>query len=240
MDTQNKKLKRPTLSKLVQEYIKEYVVDNDLRQGDAIPSEGQIAEDLGISRSSVREGVRALESLGIIEVRHGNGLFVRETNFDAVLKILSYNIMFETSTLLELLHLRRLLESSIISKVVKKINENNLEECRQILMKWEKNLDNNLPFSEQDRLFHKILYRVAGNKLFTNLADVFWVAYRKAESETIPIARSGQSILEHHRRILEAVEDRDAELAKQLMFEHFQEIEERLKSALKKNNVEDI
>ncbi len=50
---------------------------NKLRSGDALPSEGRIAKELGISRNSVREAVKALESLGVLEVRHGNGLFVR-------------------------------------------------------------------------------------------------------------------------------------------------------------------
>lgn len=209
--TETKKLERPVLSKLVQEHIKDYIVNHNLRPGDALPPEGQIAKDLGISRGSVREAARALESLGILEVRHGNGLFVREINFDGVLKVLSYSLMFEPSTLLYLLQIRRSLESNIIPEVVQRIQAEGLENCRQILSEWEAKLAADMTFSEQDRLFHQTLYRVIGNKLLANLVDVFWVAYRNAEAKTIPAARSGQSILEHHREILEAVEDRDVE-----------------------------
>ncbi len=233
-----RKLGRPVLSKLVQDYIRDYIVAHKLRPGDALPAEGQIAKYLEIGRSSVREAVRALESLGVLEVRHGNGLFVRGLNFDAVLTVLSYSVMFEPSALLDLLRIRKLLESSIIPEIIHRIQASELEKCWQTLAEWEANLSDDLPYSEQDRLFHQMLYQVMDNQLLVDLAGVFWVAYRNAEVNTIPAAREGRSILEHHREILQAVEAKDVGLAQRLMADHFQEGEERLKLALA--NVSDV
>lgn len=227
-----KKLRRPVLSKLIQDYIQDYIVDHKLSPGDPLPSEGWIAEELGVSRASVREAVRALESLGTLKVLHGSGIFVRKINFDAVLKILSYNIISDPSALLDLLSIRRILESGIIPEVVQKIQEKDLEECRRILSKWEENLAAGSLFNEQDRFFHQTLYRVIENQLLLNLVDVFWIAYRNAEAETFPAARLGQNVFKHHQEILQAIEARDARLAQRLMFEHFQEGEEFLKSVL--------
>ncbi len=79
--------KRQTVSEVVQHYIRDYIVEHKLHPGDQLPPEGDIAETLEVSRVSVRESVKILQALGIVEVRHGNGLFVRGLNFDALLEI---------------------------------------------------------------------------------------------------------------------------------------------------------
>ena len=222
---------RPVLWKLARDYIRDYIVNHKLRSGDALPSEGQIAKDLGISRSSVREAVRALESLGVLDVRHGNGLFVRGLNYDAVLTFLSYSVMFEPSALLDLLRVRKLVESGIMPEVVRRIQPDELDKCRQIFTEWEANLNAGLPYSEQDRLFHQMLYQVAGNQMLADLADVFWIAYRNAEANTIPAARKGMSVLARHREILQAIEAKDVDQAQELIAGD-RELEERLELAL--------
>ena len=62
------------LNRVIQDQIKQYITENKLESGDLLPPEGQLAIDLGVSRGSVREAIKALESLGIVEVRHGDGV----------------------------------------------------------------------------------------------------------------------------------------------------------------------
>jgi DNA-binding FadR family transcriptional regulator len=223
---------RPVVSNSVRDYIKNYILDQGLQPGDVLIPEGQIASDMGVGRSSVREAVKSLESLGILEVKHGAGLYVREMNFDALMEVLSYNASLEPSTLLELLSIRELIEINKIQEVTQKIQPDELDSCQKILDEWKAKLSADLPYNDQDRLFHQTLHRVLGSRLLVNLTDAFWIVYRKAEERTIPACRSGWSILEYHQEILNAVKERNAELAKNLMDEHFQEIEERLKMAL--------
>src|SRR5215471_3539788 len=78
-----KALKRTPLLHQIQEEIKGYVIRNNLRPGDPLPSEGDLARQLGIGRNSVREAVKSLEVLGILEARAGSGLFVKSFSFDA-------------------------------------------------------------------------------------------------------------------------------------------------------------
>jgi len=92
-------------------------------------------------------------------------------------------------------------------------------------------LNAGLPYSEQDRLFHQMLYQVAGNQMLADLADVFWIAYRNAEANTIPAARKGMSVLAHHREILQAMEAKDVGRAQDLIAGD-RELEERLELAL--------
>ena len=226
------KLQRPLVSKLIQDYIRDYIVKNSLHPGDALPVQGQIAKDLGVSLGSVREAVRSLESLGLLEVRHGDGLYVRGMNFDALLQILLYSVMLDPYALLDLLQVREMLEISTIPKVVQQIQEKDLETCRQILDDWHAELAAGSPGIEQDQLFHQALYKSVGNKLLASLVHIFWLAYRNAEERTIPVKSSRQSVLKYHFEIFEAVEARDVELAQRLIVEHFQRVEERFRIAL--------
>ncbi|MCP4404288.1 MAG: FadR family transcriptional regulator [bacterium] len=91
--------KRQTVSKLVQDYVRDYIISHNLNAGDQLPPEGDIAETLEVSRVSVRKAVKVLQALGIVEVRHGSGLFVRELNFDALLEVLSFGLVFDPSSL---------------------------------------------------------------------------------------------------------------------------------------------
>ena len=140
--------------------------------------------------------------------------------------------MLEPYTLLELLHVREMLEISTIPKVVQQIKEKDLETCRQILADWRAEVAAGLPGIEKDQLFHQTLYRSVGNKLLASLVHIFWLAYRNAEERTIPVKSSRQSVLTYHVEIFEAVEARDAELAQRLIVEHFQRVEERFRLAL--------
>lgn len=145
--------KRLTVSQIVQNYIRDYIVNNKLNSGDPLPSEGDIAATLEVSRVSVREAVKVLETLGILEVRHGNGLFVRGLNFDVLLDVLSYGLVFDPTSLKDLLQVRELFEIGMISEVIKNIRQEDIRTCREILADWKNNIEAGRPYHEQDRLF---------------------------------------------------------------------------------------
>lgn len=227
-------LKRPAISKLVQNYIREHIIKGNLRPGDPLPVQGKIAEELGVSVGSVREAVRALESLGIVEVRHGNGLYVRGLNLDAVLDVLSFSLLFEPSSLRELIHLRRLWESSFMPEVVRAVQKKDIERCHEILAEWEKKVEEAQPDHELDRAFHQTLYQSIGNGLLLKLADIFWQAYQYAETRlfspgiTELIKSTRKKTVEDHRKILLAVEAGNEHLSQELMYKHFEGIQRRL------------
>lgn len=231
--------KRQTISKLVQDYIRDYIVSNNLGAGDQLPSEGNIATELEVSRVSVREAVKVLQALGIVEVRHGNGLFVRGLNFDALLEVLSYGLLFDPSSLKELYQVRVLFETGMLAEVIENIREEDIEVCRKLLKTWEENIEAGRLFDEQDRLFHVTLCQSIGNKFLVELEDIFWIAYRNAEDRLPmlhdliydPINMDGG--LNSHKQLLDAVEAGNLEVAQQLMKQHFESGRQRLEAVEK-------
>lgn len=226
-----KSLRGPALTQLVRDYIKEYIFENDLNAGDPLPPETHLARDLGVARSSVREAVKALESLGIVEVQPGNGLFVREYNFDPIVETFTYGIQFDTNTLSELLQIRHILEMTMIEEAVKKIDDETLAKLDALMDEWEQRSKTGEPFADLDQTFHNILYCVMGNQTLLQLFDVFWVVFANIGDETIHAADPIVTF-EDHRAILEAVRARDVEGARCCLEESNKHLPERIRQQI--------
>ena len=131
-----KPLRRPALNEAVRDYVKQYILEHSLSAGDPLPPETQLADELGVGRSSVREAIKALQSLGIVEVRQGNGLYVREYNFDPILETIGYGINLDTKMLSELAQVRLMLEQAAIEEAVERIEPAALEQLEQLMIRW--------------------------------------------------------------------------------------------------------
>lgn len=220
-------LRGQALYKSVCDYIKQYILDHDLKPGDPLPSEGQLVDDLGVGHSSVREAIKSLQSLGIIDVQHGNGLFVRELNFDPILETFKYGMRFDTRTVAELLQIRIWLETAVIGDAVNKIGENEIKQLNHVLELWKKTERTEQNFFELDEKFHRILYSVLENETLMRLFNVFWVSFWGLEIDTI---RESDPNTEYqaHRLILDAVKTGDGDLARKQLLLHFEYVKNRI------------
>lgn len=222
-----KGLRSAALYKAVCDHIKQYIIKNDLKPGDPLPSEGQLADDLGVGRGSVREAVKSLQSLGIVDVQHGTGLSVRELNFDPMRETFKFGMQFDARTVAELLQIRILLETAVIGSVVEKIDDAALQDLDDLLAQWESYNRASIPFTELDEQFHRTLYSALDNKTLMQLLDVFWNAFWELELGD-QITSDPDQELQTHRRILDAVKACDPELAHTLLTQHFDFVSERI------------
>ena len=225
--------KRPALSQAICDYVKQYILDSGLEAGDPLPPEAQIAQDLGVGRSSVREAIKALESLGIVQVRHGDGLYVREYNFDPVLDTLSYGMRFDARTLLELLQIRIWLETAIVKDVIQQIGSNGIARMDQVIRQWDEAIRagvRDVAFhTEQDMQFHRALYATLGNETLVRFLEVFWIAL----AEFVGTYRNEPEVdLADHVAILEAVRARDADLVRSALVHNLRRNEQQIRLAI--------
>jgi len=222
-----KKTRAPELSQEIQGYIKDYIIENGLKAGDTLPSEGQIADMLGVSRSPVREAVKALQSLGIIEAKQGEGLFVREWNLDPVLETLNYGMRISPVTLSELYQIRVWLEVAVTDKVIEKITDQELLELDIIMLRWEQTMKAGQSYTQFDEEFHSILLGVSGNESLVKLFEAFWVAFDNYGGEKLE-SKEHDRILREHKDVLEAFKKRDPGLAREMLLVHFEGFQERV------------
>ena len=221
-----KNLKPRDLQQLIQEQLKLYIIENNMKSGDPFPTEYELAEKLGISRTAIREALKKFETLGIIEVRPGVGRFVREFNFEAILEGLPYNLEMDIKNFQEVLEVRFCLESWFIAKDINKYTKENIAEFKETLKKLELQVLNN--FEEKELVethsqFHCALYKNSDNSLLVNLIKIFSTIQRNLVLLHRYKTKDKNLFIRQHKLLLEAIEKRDSRLAQKRLEEHFAE-----------------
>ena len=221
-----KNLKTQDLQELIQEQLKFYIIKNGMKRGDPFPTEHELAKKLGISRTAIREALKRLETLGIIEVRLGVGRFVREFNFEAILKGLPYNLEMDIKNFREVLEVRFCLESWFIAKDINKYTKENIAKFKEILKKLEFQVLNN--FEEKELVethsqFHCALYENSDNSLLITLIKIFSTIQRNLTLMHRYKTKDRNLFIRQHQLLLDAIEKKDPDLAQRRLEEHFAE-----------------
>lgn len=240
MERAFKPLERPApLHATVQEAIRTYIVEHSLRPGEALPPETDLARQLGVSRNSVREAVKALESLGILEARRGSGLYVAEFSFDPLLDNLTYGLRFDFDQLAELLEVRRVLETGLVSKATQAMSPASLEALGQTVEQMRQRAEANESITEEDRRFHQNLFEPLGNATLLKLLDIFWRTYQDAAHTTDMRDIDLVGTYRDHAAIFEAVKAGDVERAQTALDKHYDGLVGRLARIQAENQTQD-
>jgi DNA-binding FadR family transcriptional regulator len=211
----------------VQQAIRQYIIDNELRAGDPLPSENQLSQQLGVSRNLVRESVRGLEALGVVDIRRGSGLYVNQFSFEPLIDNLQYGLLFDLRELLEMVEIRHVLETSLIGKAMAKMSTVDIRRLEDILSLMDQARKDDLAYIEADRQFHQALLASLDNKTLLKVLDAFWLTFNKA-SEIQEIAHSDpDETYEVHSQIVNAVASGDAERARKALDQHYAAVESR-------------
>lgn len=221
----------PLLSRTVQDSIQQYVIENGLRAGDALPSESELGRQLNVSRTSVREAVKALESLGVLESRRGSGVFVRAFSFSPLLENLPYGMLFDLGELSELLAVRKALELSMIEDALSLMTDDDRNRVREITAAMGKQAERGEMFVAEDRQFHHALFVSLGNATLLKLLDAFWLAFRKASERKTLGTTDPLRTYRDHVKVMEAVVAGDIGKARLALKQHYAGIEVRLQEA---------
>ena len=162
-----KKIKRLPLQSEIIAYVKKYIEENHLKSNDKLPSQGQMMEMMGVSRSSLREALKVLETKNIIETVNGKGVYVKDGSSNMILAQIEFGK--EKESILELLEARRILEHEIIHLVIQNATEVELDEIEKILTvileKYEKGERQNI----EDKQFHLAIYGACHNRVMHQL-----------------------------------------------------------------------
>lgn len=239
---ENRKLKRPQfLYQAVQDEVKAYIIEQALMPGDALPPETELAEQLGVSRNSVREAIKSLETLGIVEARTGAGLFVSNFSFDPLLENLAYGMMFDLKDLADILEVRFHIEHSMIDQAVSAVTDEQLEQLQAILERMRMLLSQDQDDAEEDRLFHRTLWANVKNRSVGKIVDVFWMVFSQArQRSSIPSNPDPMEIYEWHAAIVKSLVDRDEEAARVAIVRHYGNIQKLLNEMRVHRNDQDV
>ncbi|MER5555576.1 FadR/GntR family transcriptional regulator [Streptomyces sp. NPDC002793] len=215
------------------EKIKGMIVSGALAPGDRLPKESELAAELGLSRNSLREAVRALSLIRILDVRQGDGTYVTSLDPQLLLEALSFVVDFHRDdTVLEFFAVRRILEPAATGMAASRITEEQLDAL-------DAQLDALGPDPSVEALvagdleFHRSIVQAGGNSVLCSLLDGLSGPTTRARvwrglTQEDAVSRT----LREHRAILTALRDRDAEAARSWATVHVASVEQWLRSTL--------
>ena len=221
-----KSLKRPqSLHVSVRESLRRYIEDNHLRAGDPLPPEADLAQQLGVGRNSVREAIKSLESLGVLDTRRGIGVFVKAFSFQPLLENLAYGLQISLREVEELREIRRVLETGLIDKTIARIGDEDIAALGAITERMRAKAEAGASFAEEDQRFHQLLFRCQDNRTLSALIDVFWTAFNKASDFANLANPAPLATWQDHHDIVDAIAARDVELARRRLDAHYSGIQ---------------
>ena len=239
MTTVFKPIRPKKLSQEIVEQIKKLISLGDLGPGERIPSERELATVLGVSRPSVREAIMVLEALGFLESRQGGGTYVRSladvTMADPLANMVKYR---DPRMLHALTEVRAGLESWSAYLAAKRAEDHEIEHLRELYAIMEKHAKKGNWDPEIDLQFHLTISAASHNTLQVHILhtiqDLFQATIMFALGEFYSKEGYIELLLNHHRVILEAIEERDPERARNCMQEHLTLVEEKVAVFLQK------
>ncbi|WP_055567507.1 FadR/GntR family transcriptional regulator [Streptomyces atriruber] len=220
----------------IQERIKKLIIDSRLPSGASLPTEPELMERLGVSRNSVREALKALQAMGIVEIRHGFGTYVGPMSVAPMIEGLAFRTVAGhyrgEDSLLQLLELREAVETGLIARLAGRVPDGDLAELDALVARMEAEAASaeGAVHAETDRAFHATLYRCLGNTLLGEVLEAFWDAFHRVRTDLVDVPQDPKITCRQHREILEAVRSGDALRAEQAIREHFGNIRTRLGS----------
>lgn len=215
----------------VAEQIQQLILNEGLKKGDKLPAERTLADIFKVSRSSVREAIRALAQQNIVESRRGDGTYLCASDEDSTIEALSAVFSRQKKRLHEIFEFRRALEPQIAAAAALKRTDKNLERLKIIICDQERELKAGNYTSELDIQFHNEIAEASDNTFFTATLKVLDPEIAETRSEALINPERLKKSLSYHYQLLDALEKRDSEKARKLMEEHLQNAED---SSIKK------
>ncbi|HXZ30910.1 MAG TPA: FadR/GntR family transcriptional regulator [Terriglobales bacterium] len=204
----------------------ERMILKKLHPGDKLPSERELSETLGVSRSSIRDAIRSLELVGLVEPRQGSGTVVREISADTLMNPLASVLRHKMELVGELLDFRKMLEPPLAARAATHASEEELSEMEEILRRQESKLRSGELAVEEDSEFHYAIAMASGNSVVLKVLDILMDLLRDTRERSLQLEGRPQKSLAGHRKILAAIKKRDAEGAKAAMRRHIEDVEE--------------
>ncbi len=218
------------------ERIADMIRSGDYIPGDRLPGERQLAQELHVSRTSVREALGRLETVGLVECRHGLGTFVKDPSREIVQAALMPHLLTDRETLQKLFEIRQLIEVEAAALAAERANSAQLGVMRRWLEEVETQIAraNEAGIVTADIEFHRQIIIATGNDIMVDLMDSLVDLLRAVRRDSINIPELQATIISGHRAIFEAIVAGNSQAARQAMQDHLAAIMARVKIAWSK------
>jgi GntR family transcriptional repressor for pyruvate dehydrogenase complex len=206
----------------VSKQIQQLIAKRKLKAGDKLPSQRDLAEQLGVGRPAIREALKRLEAMGIVKVQHGKSSTIEKVDLSTIMGNVSNLLELAPIDVLQLLEAKEIIEFKCIELASQRATEKDLTEMKGYLEEMEKNKKNPKVHAEADYLFHFTIVKAAGNPFIIEIMKVLGKMIEKAIEETAIeddlIGR--ERAMRYHRSLYRAIRQKDGKKAAEVLHKH--------------------
>jgi GntR family transcriptional regulator, transcriptional repressor for pyruvate dehydrogenase complex len=227
---------KPMVAEITQRLI-DYLLSGPLKPGDRLPPERQLSETLGMGRSTVREALKALTVLGLIDVRQGDGTYLKKADSALLPRVIEWSLLLGEKKTMDLVETRQHLEIASAELAADRRDQQGIEELRQILAQMQRSTADYQRFADADVAFHLQLAKMTGNTVLQDILSSIrallraWIV-RTIEPTGSKSASPRELACQEHVPIFEAVERGDPKAAAAAMRAHMEAAGARLRKTI--------
>lgn len=223
-----KAVKKVRIYENIVQQVKSLIAEGKLRVGDQLPPERELSESFQVSRASVREAIRALELIGLVQSRPGNGTFISAPRMEALIEPLATFLLHQKDRLLELLEVRDVIEPQMAYLAAKRATPEDIQKLEGILKEQEAQVALRETAMEADTAFHHALAEAAKNGVLLRLVGGIVDLLAESREKALQTRGRPQSSLAMHREVLAAVKAGDARGAGRAMRRHIEDVKDHI------------
>lgn len=216
---------RPNLSGVIIDRIIGSLIAGDLKPGDRLPSIEDLTLQFSVGRTSVREALKALDLVGLIEIRHGEGTFIRQDISRFVLKPLAWGILLDQAKICELMEARRCVEGELAALAATRASSEEIVAIKRELLRMESSLNDVEQYVAADLAFHLGVWAAAHNEVMSHILSGILDLLKQTIQRVVSVPGTMEVGLTYHRPIYEAVANHDSVLAATRMRNHLNYVE---------------
>ena len=219
-------IKRSSTVEIIVDNLINLIKQRSLHEGDRLPSERQLCEVIGVSRPILREALKALQVMNIIDIRQGAGAYVKSLEPQEVIEHLDIVFHLDSSLYRDLYEARRILESSVVRIAASVITDEEIGAIEENIKRAAASIDDEDAFYKWDLELHEMILKAAGNRvipIFMQSINKLSLLMREKTNARPEIRRK---TMQDHKRILKALKERNPDEAAKAMDQHIANVEE--------------
>jgi GntR family transcriptional repressor for pyruvate dehydrogenase complex len=199
--------------------IKEALIKKELKPGDYLPTEAELMKNLGVSKTSLREAIKMLQALGVVDVKRGHGTRIRKHPADSMVDPLIFQLILENEEITDLIELRMMFEPAFTLMAMKKANQEDLEKIRNAMEQFEADVHDGTSRVDKDIAFHLAILESTHNPLVIRIGETI---YRLFNASIEKALRTDYQVAQkYHRRIFAALCEKDQQRLLETLYESF-------------------
>lgn len=229
-----KAVKKEKIFEDIIKQIRQLIKTGAIKAGDKLPPERGLAQAFKVSRVSVREAIRVLESAGLVETRVGDGTYVVTSSVENLVEPLARAMTGGRESLMEIFAIRKMLEPQIASLAAQRATDDEIAQLKETLSRQTENIGDGRLVTEIDYSFHLLLAKISKSEVFWKIYCTLDDLINQTREEGLEEGNRPQKSVEGHEEIISTIDKRDPVLAKKAMLNHLRNIEREAFKASRK------